>query len=119
MRSSDGSTRPCRRRTVRNSWHRRKTSSEYLDSNRAFPFDFSREPFSAAVQISLPIFNGFTRERHVERARVEVENTRHRLRQEELRLQKTEVATAYQNLRTAYRTVELEERNLELAKRAA
>lgn len=85
-----------------------------LDNNRVFPFNFSREPLSAMVQISLPIFNGFTRERQVERARVEVENTRHRLRQEELRL-KTEVATAFQNLRTAYRTVELEERNLELA----
>lgn len=85
-----------------------------LDNNRVFPFNFSRDPLSAQIQLSLPIFNGFTRERQVERARVDVENTRHRLRQEELRL-RTEIATAHQDVRTAYRAVELEERNLELA----
>src|SRR5690606_20926778 len=38
--------------------------------NDVFPFGFSREPFSAQLTISLPIFNGFDRERQVAQARI-------------------------------------------------
>lgn len=85
-----------------------------LANNRAFPFDFTRDPLTAQLQVTLPIFNGFVRERQIETARVAADNARHRLRQEELRL-RTEIATAYQDVRTAYRAVELERRNVELA----
>jgi outer membrane protein TolC len=88
--------------------------AEILNRNNVFPFDFAPEPFSATLRISLPIFNGFTRERRIQAARVAAEDARHRLRADELRI-KTEVATAHQNLQTAYRAVTLEERNRELA----
>lgn len=85
-----------------------------IDGNDVFPFKFTRSPFSAQLRVSLPIFNGFTRERRIESARVAADDARHRLRKEELRI-KTEVATIHQNLETAYRAVAIEERNKELA----
>jgi outer membrane protein len=84
------------------------------DENSGLPFDFTRQPFSASLRISLPLFNGFSRERRLAAARVAEEDAHHRLRREELRV-KTEVATRYQDLVTARRAVELEERNRELA----
>src|SRR5690606_8629063 len=35
-------------------------------SNRSFPFNYSNDPFSASLTISLPLFDGFSRERQVE-----------------------------------------------------
>lgn len=84
------------------------------DDNSGLPFDFTRQPFGVSLQVSLPLFNGFSRERRLATARVAEEDARHRLRREELRL-KTEVATAHQNLVSARRAVALEERNRELA----
>jgi len=88
--------------------------AEILRNNDVFPFSFARQPFSATLSISLPIFNGFSRERRLEAARVAADDARLRLRAEELRL-KTEVAAAYATLQAAYRAVTLEERNRELA----
>ncbi len=88
--------------------------AEILANNNVFPFNMTREPWSASLRISLPIFNGFTRERQLETARVAAEDARLRLRAEELRI-KTQVASAHQNLETAHRAVTLEERNRELA----
>jgi outer membrane protein len=87
---------------------------QILDQNSVFPFNFTRQPFGASVTISLPLFNGFSRERRLSSARVAAENARHTLRREELRI-KTDVATLHQSLVTAYRAVTLEARNKELA----
>lgn len=83
-------------------------------SNDVFPFSYTRDPFGASLQISLPIFQGFTREYNVETAKAASLDAEHRARGEELRI-KTEVATAYLNLKTAHRSVALETRNRELA----
>jgi outer membrane protein len=79
-----------------------------------FPFDFTRDPVGAQLQISLPIFQGFTRERNVEMAKAASLDAEYRARGEELRI-KTEIATAYLNLKTAHQSVALETRNRELA----
>lgn len=81
------------------------------DGNR---LDFAREPFGMSVSLSLPIFNGFGRERQLEEARATERDAELRLRAERLRL-RADVATAYANLTTARRSVELEARNQELA----
>jgi outer membrane protein TolC len=83
-------------------------------SNNVFPFNYTRDPFTLNVQISLPIFQGLQRERQLEAARVAAQDARHNLRAEELRL-RTEVATAYRTAQTALRSVQLEERNRALA----
>lgn len=84
------------------------------NSGQTFPFDFTGQPFSLSLQLSLPLFQGLGRERAIQEARVGAEDAAHRLRAEELRI-RTEVGTAYLNLTTAHETVALEEVNLELA----
>jgi outer membrane protein len=81
------------------------------DGNR---LDFAREPFGMNFTISLPVFNGFGRERQLEEARVAERDADLRLRAERLRL-RTDVATAYASLETARQSVALEARNQELA----
>jgi outer membrane protein len=81
---------------------------------QTFPFDFTGQPFSLSLSLSLPIFQGLGRERAIEEARVGAADATHRLRAEELRI-RTEVGTAYLNLATARESVVLEEANLELA----
>jgi outer membrane protein len=82
--------------------------------NEVFPFEFSREPLTAQLEVSVPLFTGFARERQVEEARAAAEDARHRLRAAELRL-RTEVLAAHGTLVSAYRRVRLEERNREAA----
>jgi outer membrane protein len=85
-----------------------------LASNNAFPFKFSEQPLQAQLQVSLPIFTGFSRERQVETARVAEDDAKQQLRAQELAL-RTSVQAAYATLRTAEQTVRLEERNQTLA----
>lgn len=82
--------------------------------NDVFPFGFSREPFGAQLTLSLPIFQGFDRERQIAQARIAEDDAEHRQRAEELRV-RTNVERALLNLRTAREAVALEERNRELA----
>jgi outer membrane protein len=82
--------------------------------NRVFPFEYSRDPFSVSLTFSLPLFDGLSREREVEQARVARSDAELRVRSEELRLT-TEVGTALRNVQTARRAAELEARNAELA----
>lgn len=85
-----------------------------ISSNNVFPFNYSREPLSAQLTISLPIFQGFGRELQIQQAKAAQADARHWLRGEELRL-KADIGTAYLNAKTARESVALEERNKELA----
>jgi outer membrane protein len=87
---------------------------QIIAGNDVFPFNYTRDPLGASLQVSLPIFQGFTRERNIEAAKAASLDAEHRARSEELRI-KTEVATAYLNLKTARQTVTIETRNRELA----
>ncbi|HEY0305305.1 MAG TPA: TolC family protein [Longimicrobiales bacterium] len=87
--------------------------SAIVSGNNVFPFNYTRDPLGASLQISLPLFQGFTRERNIEVARAATLDAQHRARGEELRI-KTEVATAYANLKTAQQSVAIETRNREL-----
>jgi len=79
-------------------------------SNTRFPFNYDPNPFSASLSISLPIVDGFTRERNVQQARAAAQDARYRRRAEELN-RRAEVTTNLFALETAYRTVQLEEKN--------
>lgn len=85
-----------------------------LRQNDVFPFNFTSQPFVARLQVSLPLFQGFSRQRRIEQARLAAGDARHRRRAEELRV-RTEVEAAFLSLTTARRVVTLEERNVELA----
>jgi len=85
-----------------------------LKENDVFPFRFSREPLTAGLTISVPIFTGFARERQIEQARAAAEDARYRRRAAELKL-RTDVQAAYGALVTAYRRTLLEDRNRQAA----
>lgn len=87
---------------------------EALEANDAFPFDFTKNPVSVSLTVSLPIFQGFSRQRQVEQAQAGASDAAHLRRQEELRL-RTAVTQSLDNLESAFRQVQLEERNRELA----
>jgi outer membrane protein len=83
-------------------------------NNSLFPFGYERNPFSASMTISLPIFDGLARERQVEQAKIARSDAELRRRSEEMRL-RTEIAAALGTARTGSRSAEIEARNAELA----
>ncbi len=91
------------------------TATELLEGgNSSLPFDYQRNPFGVSLNFSLPIFNGLTRERQVEQARIERSNAQYQLRTEELALE-ADVRTSLRNLQTAYVLSLLEEENRSIA----
>ncbi|MEX2584239.1 MAG: TolC family protein [Gemmatimonadota bacterium] len=87
---------------------------DLISSNDVFPFNFTKLPFSLSVQVSLPIFTGFSRQSQVAQASAAADDAEHDRRAEELRL-RTAVTSAADNLESAFRVLEAEERNLALA----
>lgn len=88
--------------------------NEILSQNRQFPFRFETQPLSLSLGISVPVFQGLSRQHQVEAAGAQAEDARYRLRSEELRV-RAEVETAHLNLAAAYRAYVLEQRNHALA----
>jgi outer membrane protein len=86
-----------------------------LDANRVFPWDFRRQPFSAALTVSLPIFNGFSRELRVAQSRAQQEDAREAVRAREL-LVGTEVESRWLQVQTAYRSIGVQAANREAAR---
>jgi outer membrane protein len=87
---------------------------QLLAGNDVFPFDFTKNPLTLSLSVSVPVFNGFSRQRQVEQAEAAADDAHHSRRAEELRL-RTAVTQAYNDLVAAYRVVQIEERNRELA----
>lgn len=85
-----------------------------IQSNNQFPFDFVRSPPSVGLTISIPIFQGFSRQRALEQARVQAADVRETVREQELTV-RADVAIGLENARTAYESAQLEERNRVLA----
>ena len=88
--------------------------AQIRQGNNVFPFDFSREPLSLSLTLSLPVFQGFSRERQIEDARVQQKSAAYQLRSRELST-RTAVETNYLNVATARQTIDLETRNRDLA----
>ena len=84
------------------------------DGNKTFPFDFTTQPASARLTISLPLFQGLSRQRQVTEARVQLEDLDYNLREEELAL-RADIATTLSTVRAAYRAALIEEQNQILA----
>lgn len=85
-----------------------------LDQNDQFPFDFQRSPFSVRFGLSIPVFQGFSRQRNLEAAKLQREDLSHQLREQELSLH-TDLAISLSTVRTAYESALLEARNRALA----
>lgn len=84
------------------------------EGNKAFPFNFTTQPPSASLSISIPVFQGLGRQREVESARALLHDNRHQVREQELAL-RADIDSRLAILRTAYETALIEERNQALA----
>ena len=84
------------------------------EGNKAFPFNFTTQPPSASLSISIPIFQGLGRQREVENARALLHDNRYQVREQELAL-RADIESRLAILRTAYETALIEERNQALA----
>jgi outer membrane protein len=82
--------------------------------NSGWPFSYNRQPLSLSLSLSLPLFNGFSRELQLQEAKIAQRAARETVRSEELRLG-SEVEAAVRAVRTARRTVELQARILSIA----
>jgi outer membrane protein TolC len=76
-------------------------------ANPSFPFGFRGQPMQASLSVSLPLFNGWARERNVEEARVQRDNAELAVRGQELKL-RTDLGSALLNLQTAYGVAQLQ-----------
>jgi outer membrane protein len=77
--------------------------------NPSWPFGYTRQPVSASVTFSVPLFTGLQRQVQVEQARANAMDARYTVRAQELQLQ-VDVGTALRNLETAFRTAGIQER---------
>ena len=75
--------------------------------NPSFPFGYQRQPLQASMSISLPLFDGLSRERRIEEARVAESDAQLAVRAEEQRLGR-DVRTGVLNAQTAFRTAQLQ-----------
>ena len=82
--------------------------------NDQFPFDFTRQPPSVSMSVSIPVFQGFSRQRSLEEAKALRSDSRHRVREQELAL-RADIEAQVAVVRTAYESALIEERNGELA----
>ena len=85
-----------------------------LNSNRAFPFNFQGSPPSVSLRLQIPIFQGLSRERNLQAARLQRDDMVQQIREQELALE-ADLSIGIANVQTAYESALLEERNRELA----
>jgi outer membrane protein len=92
-------------------------AAQLRSGNRQFPFTFTNTPRQITATFSLPIFDGFQRERTVEQAEVDHDDARYNQRAGELQLT-ADVTSAYLTLTTSVRTVQIQEQNSAAARDA-
>ena len=86
------------------------TAQQIRDSNNSFPFNFIRQPASASITISLPLFQGLDRQRQVTLAEIQLEDLDYGLREQELAL-RADIAATLATARAAYRAALIEDQN--------
>ena len=84
------------------------------DQNSAFPFSFQGSPPQVSLGLSIPIFQGLSRQRNLEAARLQRDDLGYQVREQELALD-ADISIGLANVRTAYQSALLEERNRVLA----
>jgi outer membrane protein len=85
-----------------------------ISANNQFPFNFVGSPPRIGLQISIPIFQGLSRQRNLEAARLQRDDLIEQVREQRLAVE-ADLAIGLANARTLYRSALLEERNRELA----
>lgn len=88
-----------------------------IDRNNVFPFNFTAQPFSARIGISLPIFTQFSRPLQNAQASAQTEDAAEAVRAREL-LVRTAVSENYYALYAAYTAISIQESNRTAAQEA-
>ena len=89
--------------------------SQILKSNDVWPFSYTRQPFQARIQISLPIFDQFSRNLGVAQARVQEEDLAESVRARRLQVE-TEVAARYLGVMSSYQAIQVQEQSRQSAR---
>ena len=89
---------------------------QIADQNNQFPFSFQRAPPSFRLSLSIPIFQGLSRQRNLEAAKLQREDLTLQVREQEIALE-ADLSVGLANVRTAYQSALLEDRNRALAER--
>ncbi len=82
--------------------------------NDVFPFNFTQQPPSVGLTISVPVFQGLSRQRELEGARALLNDNRYQIREQELAL-RADIETRIATVEAAYESALIEERNQSLA----
>ena len=80
------------------------------EGNTGFPFGFTGQPATIGLSISLPLFQGLSRQRQVTEARVQLDDIDINLREQELGI-RADIATMLATVRAAYQVALIEEQN--------
>lgn len=83
----------------------------------AFPTNFARNPYNLSTTISLPLFDGFSREQRLQEANASRSDAQYNTRRQELQLT-ADVTSALVTLQASHRTVDLQARNARTARQA-
>jgi outer membrane protein len=83
---------------------------QLLAGNNVFPFSFTRQPFQASLRVSLPIFDGFSRNLQVSQARAAREDLEESVRARRLQVE-LEVAARYLGVQNNYQAIQVQEQN--------
>ncbi len=89
----------------------------FRNANAAYPLDFTRNPYSLSMGLSIPIFDGLGRETRLQEANAFREDARYTVRRQELALT-ADVTSAYVTLQAAFRAAELQQRTAATAREA-
>ncbi|MGD8321993.1 MAG: TolC family protein, partial [Gemmatimonadota bacterium] len=85
-----------------------------VSQNDQFPFNFEKSPLSLSLNVSVPIFQGFTRQRNLEAARIQRDDLTQQVRQQEIALT-ADLTIALNSVRAFYQSALLEEQNRDQA----
>ena len=83
---------------------------QLLEGNNVFPFSFTRQPFQASVRVSLPIFDGFSRNLQVSQARAARDDLEESVRARRLQIE-TEVAARFLGVQNNYQAIQVQEQS--------
>jgi outer membrane protein len=86
-------------------------------ANDRFPFSFQPSPYNLSMTLSLPLFDGFIREKNIEDAATNRTDARYNIKAQQLKLV-ADITSAYTTLVADYRTVRLQEANVGAAREA-
>jgi outer membrane protein len=92
-----------------------QAARQIRDANNTFPFDFTKQPFSASLTISLPIFTGFGRSLRLQQAREQARDADESVRAQALQVE-SDVHARYLGLNTAYQAIAVQAQSRDAAR---